>query len=390
MVIGLGSAAFKAKSIGQYMLDVAGGYCSWSRRQNLPVRFCGFVTLMSSRLVVSTLVPPTSPGFGIIIQAATPDEQMWTAMPCFLAASTVAGVWPWLFDKLIQLFTREDFYFTMAAKRFADNYPLTCWTGPAMREVYHCMVGDGEKHSKLGASFAVIAGHVVPFMGAQITIMQRYFLPHPADTIASQPFGMTEDLDCMAMAEATSNPTLASASLTSLIVFFNLARGLVFSVNKEKDLQQQESHPSVRDDVVVTDIEDLANKESSANQAAQEYVALAAAALNVSVGIATAHMVSGGISLKQAFCVVVFQIMVQLLIVPIILRHTFHLLKPMNNGTKDKIRPLPEQQCASQAPAAQEPELPRLLSRHDFSPKVLTARTGSRSSTGPAAQELLK
>jgi len=235
------------------------------------------------------------------------------------------------------------------------------------------MVGDGEENDKLGASFAVIVGHVVPFMGAQTTIMQRYFLPHPADTIASQPFGMTEDLVSMAMAEATSNPMLASASLTALIVFFNLSCGLVFSVNKGKELQQQDAHPSVNDDPVVTDMEDLAKKESSANQTARDYAALAAAALNVCVGIATAHMVSGEISLKQAFCVVALQMMVQLLVVPIILRHTFHLLKPLNDGTKDTIGP--EQQCVSQGPATQESELPRVVKRDDSSLEVLTTQT---------------
>merc|ERR1719361_708523 len=97
------------------------------------------------------------------------------------------------------------------------------------------MVGDGEENGKLGASFAVIVGHVAPFMGAQTTIMQRFFLPHPLDTILSQPFGMTEDLVSMAMAEATSNPVLASASLTALIVFFNLARGLIFTGHTAQD-----------------------------------------------------------------------------------------------------------------------------------------------------------
>jgi len=206
-----------------------------------------------------------------------------------------------------------------------------------MREAYHRVVGEDEENGKLGASFAVIVAHVMPFMGAQTTIMQRYFLPHPADTIASQPFGMTEDLISMAMAEATSNPVLASVSLTALIVFFNLARGLVFSVKKGRKFQQHDTHPTVRDDDVVTDIEDPPNKESSANQAAKDYAALATAAFNVLVGVTTAHMVAGRISLKQACCIVAFQMIVQLLIVRIILRHILHLLKPTKDGAKEKI-----------------------------------------------------
>jgi len=52
MVIGLGGTAFKAKTISHYMLDTAVGFCAWSKRQNLFVRFWGFVALMSIRLVV--------------------------------------------------------------------------------------------------------------------------------------------------------------------------------------------------------------------------------------------------------------------------------------------------------------------------------------------------
>merc|ERR1719336_2620830 len=113
----------------------------------------------------------------------------------------------------------------------------------AFGRVYQSGCGDDAKskeaklkYGKLGASFAVIVAHVVPFMGAQTTIMQRFFLPHPFDTIISQPFGMTEDLVSMAMAEATSDPVLASASLTVLIVSFNLARGLIFS-GQRKDVK---------------------------------------------------------------------------------------------------------------------------------------------------------
>jgi len=355
MVVGLGGTALQAKAIAQYMLWIAVGFCTWSRRQNLFVRFWGFVILMSIRLVVSTLVPPTSPAFGIIIQAATPDEEKWTSMPCFLAASAVAGAWPWMLDKFLQILTGKDFQFTMAAKYFADNYPLTCWTGPAMREAFHRMNGDGdEEHGKLGASFAVVVGHVVPFMGAQTTIMQRYFLPHPADTILSQPLGMTEDLVSMALAEAVSNPVLASASMTVLIVVLNMACGLVFPAQHGVGYRHLQPCSFSGDGTVGNDVEDAAKKqlaesdpklkktetalhqapkqveeEPSAHHAVQDDAALAGAALNFLVGCVTAYVISGGISLKESFFVVAFQMVVQLLLVPISLGCIFHLFRPM-------------------------------------------------------------
>jgi len=329
MVIGLGISAFKANAISQYMLSVAAYFCAWCKRKPLPVRFLGFVALMSVRLIVSTLVPPTSPGFGIIIQAATPDEEKWTAMPCFLLASAVAGAWPWIFDKLASLVTQKDFWFTMRAKRFADNYPLTCWTGPAMREAFQRVYGDGgdehqkERNGKLGASFAVVVGHVVPFMGAQTTIMQRYFLPHPLDTIVSQPFGMTEDLVSMALAEATSNPVLASWSLTVLIVFFNFARGLIFS-GRWADV---EKHATPDSSAVGAEGAFPAEEPNlNAPDEGRDYVALVSAFVNILVGAVIGHVVAGKLSLKAAFCAVAVQMMVQLLVVPIVLRHSSGLL----------------------------------------------------------------
>jgi len=175
-------------------------------------------------LFVSTLVPPTSPGFGIILQAATPSSEKWTAMPLFLIASTVAGAVPFLLDKLLSLGGRNDFRFTSAMHKFIGFWPLTCWTKPAMAKVFYAAGGG-----KIGASTAVIVAHAAPFMGAQTTLMQRYFLPHPLDTIISQPFGMSEDLIAMAMAEAGSHPALASYSLTTLICTLNLVKNYLFT-----------------------------------------------------------------------------------------------------------------------------------------------------------------
>jgi len=98
-----------------------------------------------------------------------------------------------------------------------------------MKKVFES-AGGGE----VGASLAVIVAHAAPFMGAQTTMMQRYFLPHPLDTIISQPFGMSEDLLGMAMAEATLSPITGSVSITVLIVGFNLLQFFVFSSRMDK------------------------------------------------------------------------------------------------------------------------------------------------------------
>lgn len=215
---------FKSGTIKGIITDKSLQFVTWCRSASTLERFMAFVLLMVARLFVSTLVPPTSPAFGIIIQMSTPEDSAWTAMPFFLLASTLAGATPWLLDKLVELFCKEDLMYTKFMHKFTSNWPLTCWTFPTMKGIFHSVQGG-----EMGASIAVIVAHAAPFMGAQTTQIQRYFLPHPLDTIISQPFGMSEDLLSMAMAEATSNPGLGSASLTVIIALFNAAHFVLFS-----------------------------------------------------------------------------------------------------------------------------------------------------------------
>merc|ERR1712048_923472 len=163
------------------------------------------------------------------------------------------------------------------AKRFTDVWPLTCWTAPAMNNVFQACGGG-----KMGASLAVIVAHAAPFMGAQTTIMQRYFLPHPLDTIISQPFGMSEDLISMAMAEASSNPILASGSLTLLVCFFNLMQCFVFS--KRKDVK-----------------------------------AFVSGNVNLCIGLAFAYIVSHHVE-NKALAMMGLQVFMQILAVPLVAR----------------------------------------------------------------------
>jgi len=198
-------------------------------------------------------------------------------------------------------------------------------------------------------------------MGAQTTIMQRYFLPHPLDTIVSQPFGMTEDLVSMAMAEATSDPILASASLTVLIVSFNLARGLIFTGhtarpdNADEHTSQSESIPSQSESIpsqsesipsqsesipstdsmeastsaqpsieCITSGREFATKSVIHAQEARDWVALSSACLNTLIGVVIGFLVTGSLSIRAAFLVVVVQLMVQLLLVPVVMGRCIH------------------------------------------------------------------
>lgn len=210
----------------------------------------------------------------------------------------------------------------------------------------------------------------------------------------------------MAMAEAVSNPVLASLSLTALIVSFNLARGLVFSVQQGTETQHQHSHSFINNDVVGNNAEEPTKKQSvesiaqpkksetSAHQAAenveeaesaarqaeetveeaefsgqqdmQDYPAIAGAFLNILVGFVATCKFSGEIVQNCEFIMVAFQMMVQLFVVPITVRYTFHQFRPANPWTSlPQSPPEPDrhdpQHGASQVPAPQQGAFPLLL-----------------------------
>jgi hypothetical protein len=144
-----------------------------------------------------------------------------------------------------------------------------------MKKIFQS-VGGG----KTGASLAVIVAHAAPFMGAQTTNTQRTFLPHPMDTIISQPFGMSEDLISMSLAEAATDPNMGSISLTMLIVLLNLSQYMIFE--KFKDLP-----------------------------------AGASALANAIVGIYVCQTALLNATGKHAFMIVGAQLMVQLFVVPL-------------------------------------------------------------------------
>jgi len=179
---------------------------------------------------------------------------------------------------------------------------------------------------------------------------------------------MTEDLVSMAMAEAISNPVLASASLTGLIVFFNLARGMIFT--GAHDDKADEHDKKARDAQMPTPYlkqisssgvaSDNISKRSSIESITQQqdprdYCALSSAILNLLVGVVVGFLVNGSLfstttgttattpattaatttpmaaattttatpmpttTMRAAFLVVLLQMMFQLLVVPIVM-----------------------------------------------------------------------
>jgi len=309
------------QTIGLFMKNQTQSFIDWSLGTNRLCRLLGFIPLMMARLIISTLIPPTSPGFSIIVQVQLPRMKNGRRCRFFLIASTVAGILPWFMDQVFEFLHGgppfKDFLYTRFMKRFAALWPLTCWTEPMMRKVFQAS-GGGKK----GATYAVMVAHVAPFMGAQTTNLQRHFLPHPLDTILSQPFGMSEDLLTMALAEARTNPMLASQSLTGIIVLLNLI-------------------------------------QASAHKDAQAFFIFL---LNCVVGMLLTNASIAILLIPSdpwAFLVVGTQFVVQLLVVPFLTRQLAELF---NHTSDEDAKPVadpnggPEQQVQQEQQEQQEPQ----------------------------------
>merc|ERR1712232_927553 len=67
MLVGLGGTAFKSKTIAKWMESQAESFTKFAQSRNNYQRFGLIVVLMVLRLFVSTLVPPTSPAFSVIV-----------------------------------------------------------------------------------------------------------------------------------------------------------------------------------------------------------------------------------------------------------------------------------------------------------------------------------
>jgi hypothetical protein len=141
----------------------------------------------------------------------------------------------------------------------------------------------------------------------------------------------------MAMAEAMSNPVLASCSLTALIAIFNLLRGIVFTGKHQEVLvplnayfnpsipstASEWSTPSSTECSSTAETPSLKDEETP-----RDWVALASGVMNLLVGAAIVFIVSGSnLTMKEAFIVVAIQMVVQLLFVPMVLRCAAHLVR---------------------------------------------------------------
>merc|ERR1712232_1215068 len=126
MFIGFAVALAESKKLKTLIMDQSAAFVDLGQSMTEDWQlFLLFVVLMCVRLVVSTLVPPTSPAFAAILGLATPDDKKHLTMPFFLGASTVAGAIPWTLDKLLQnISCRGDLLFTTFMYKFASCWPL--------------------------------------------------------------------------------------------------------------------------------------------------------------------------------------------------------------------------------------------------------------------------
>jgi len=203
------------------------GWADWNREVGALSRFVSISGMMSARMIISNILPFTSPAFAYLIAKSQPEGQEWAGTFFLLACSMPAGALVPLLDKLAEIMFRKKFLITSFAGIVTDHMPFTFWVRPCIMEPAY----RAAKHAKLedttAASAAVLAGHFMIWAGPPTTMHQRNFVPDWITCVLMQPLGLMEDvavvLATWAGATATSQKQ-AQIALYGFMLLMNLVR----------------------------------------------------------------------------------------------------------------------------------------------------------------------
>lgn len=144
MFVAIGIAMFvtKGTSIKCLLQDVFMGWAEWNRAATIPVRFISICVMMILRLLVSNVLPFTSPAFAYLIAKSQPDNLEWQGTFYLLVCSMPAGLVIPIMDYVFSLcFKPEDsednsyrFRATECMSRLTDYLPFSFWVRPYFME----------------------------------------------------------------------------------------------------------------------------------------------------------------------------------------------------------------------------------------------------------------
>jgi len=200
---------------------------------------------MAFRLVISNLLPFTSPAFAYLIAMSQPAGQEWKGtfflILCSVPAGAIVPFLDWfLYHTISSKFPnagdpkdkanidRFDNHFL--ATRFlsfiTDHLPFSFWVRPYFMEPAFKAAQSAGVDPKGAASAAVLAGHFMIWAGPPTTMYQRMFVPDWWTCIIIQPLGLFEDVAVVLATwagQSAADQKYAEMSLYGFMLVCNVA-----------------------------------------------------------------------------------------------------------------------------------------------------------------------
>jgi len=199
-------------------------------------------------LLVSNLLPFTSPAFAYLIAMSQPEGQEWTATLYLLVCSMPAGALIPIGDKLMYLAgnrrkgksedPEDHFRFTNLMSFITDHMPFSFWVRPFVMEPAFAAAQAAKASTKGAASTAVLAGHFMVWSGPATSMYQRKFVPDWITCILIQPLGLFEDVAVVLATwagQSAKSQQEAEIGLYGFMIAMNCVRYLSTRRNSSED-----------------------------------------------------------------------------------------------------------------------------------------------------------
>jgi hypothetical protein len=214
------------------------------------MRFGNITVLMVIRLLVSNVLPPTSPAFAYLIGRSQAPGQGWAGTLYLLVCSMPAGMIVPSCDKLVFSFLSQKqksdidnhFLATNFLSRITDYLPFSFWVRPLMEQAFRVAHKVGEAADHDAAAAAVLGGHFMIWSGPATTMHQRKFVPDWWTCIFIQPLGLMEDVAIVLATWAGESASSQRSAEISLYFFMLLMNGVRANVVNKDLITRRDGH----------------------------------------------------------------------------------------------------------------------------------------------------
>lgn len=237
-----------------WIQDTFLGWAQWN--QDLPWwrRGMSISLMMVLRLVVSNVLPFTSPAFAYLVAMSQPAGENWKGVYYLLICSTFAGAVVPMLDWAAYWVTRpcykeqddkkNHFLATEFFSFMTDYLPFSFWVRPYFMEpTFETAWASNERET--AAAMAVLTGHFMIWAGPATTMYSRKFVPDWWTSIIIQPLGMSEDVAVVLATWAggsVSDREKAELSLYAFMLIMNFVNYVTYWNPKKRGWKRGIEH----------------------------------------------------------------------------------------------------------------------------------------------------